>query len=235
MRQQIRPGDRFGRWGVLEATTKRDRYGYIRWACLCDCGSPGFVSTRNLRSGESTSCGCFRKERAAAANIVNLAGRTHGWLTVLSDSGRRSRARNVLWRCRCVCGEDTFVETRHLNSGNTASCGCALRQKEVRVRPHAVANANRLYQTVRRARMHGAAGTFTEQEIEALYEKQDGRCAACKTPVAFRHIHRDHVVPLALGGSNDISNIQVLCGPCNRSKGARDPISWSARNGPARS
>lgn len=31
-------------------------------------------------------------------------------------------------------------------------------------------------------------------------------------------LEADHVVPLTRGGSNDISNIQPLCGTCNRSK-----------------
>ena len=30
----------------------------------------------------------------------------------------------------------------------------------------------------------------------------------------------DHVIPVALGGANTVDNLQVLCGPCNRAKGA---------------
>lgn len=43
--------------------------------------------------------------------------------------------------------------------------------------------------------------------------------------------HRDHRVPLVAGGSNDITNIDLLCGPCNLRKGAKDPLVWAAENG----
>jgi len=31
----------------------------------------------------------------------------------------------------------------------------------------------------------------------------------------------DHIIPLALGGSHDLDNLQATCGPCNRSKGTK--------------
>jgi 5-methylcytosine-specific restriction endonuclease McrA len=36
--------------------------------------------------------------------------------------------------------------------------------------------------------------------------------------------HIDHIQPVARAGTNDRSNLQLLCQPCNSSKGARDPI-----------
>jgi len=35
--------------------------------------------------------------------------------------------------------------------------------------------------------------------------------------------HVDHIVPLAQGGTNDITNFQALCPKCNLSKGAKMP------------
>ena len=38
----------------------------------------------------------------------------------------------------------------------------------------------------------------------------------------------DHIIPLALGGINDVTNIQLLCESCNKSKGA-NKISTSTK------
>ena len=37
----------------------------------------------------------------------------------------------------------------------------------------------------------------------------------------FTHLQVDHVVPLSLGGSDDLHNLVLCCGPCNARKGAR--------------
>ena len=43
--------------------------------------------------------------------------------------------------------------------------------------------------------------------------------------------HRDHRVALANGGTNDIGNIELLCGSCNQRKSAKDEIAWANENG----
>jgi 5-methylcytosine-specific restriction endonuclease McrA len=35
-----------------------------------------------------------------------------------------------------------------------------------------------------------------------------------------RSLEFDHIIPVALGGSNTARNIQLLCEGCNRAKGA---------------
>lgn len=49
-----------------------------------------------------------------------------------------------------------------------------------------------------------------------------GRCEACGASAADTTLHVDHIVPRSLGGSNDPSNLQALCGSCNLEKLNRD-------------
>jgi hypothetical protein len=45
------------------------------------------------------------------------------------------------------------------------------------------------------------------------------RCRICKASGVKLEV--DHIVPLSLGGSNDMDNLQALCVPCNRGKSNR--------------
>lgn len=62
---------------------------------------------------------------------------------------------------------------------------------------------------------------FSVSERSAVYTKTEGHCAICGKFVPYTEFTVDHIVPLAKGGSNDISNLQCacgVCGVCNRIK-----------------
>ena len=51
----------------------------------------------------------------------------------------------------------------------------------------------------------------------AVWRRDEGRCVDCGSR---ENLEFDHVIPVAMGGSNTERNIQLLCEPCNRGKGA---------------
>lgn len=57
----------------------------------------------------------------------NLIGKQFGKLTVISQAESKRGVR--FWKCKCECGNDAIVETAHLKSGHTQSCGCYWREK----------------------------------------------------------------------------------------------------------
>lgn len=81
----------------------------------------------------------------------------------------------------------------------------------------------------RRARKHAAIGCYTHHDVERLKRLQRFRCASCRASLVKFHV--DHITPLAKGGSNDPSNLQILCPPCNLSKSKRDPVEFMQSRG----
>lgn len=51
-----------------------------------------------------------------------------------------------------------------------------------------------------------------------VYQRDNYQCQSCGKPEKLAQLSIDHIIPLALGGSNDISNLQTLCLSCNRHK-----------------
>lgn len=82
-----------------------------------------------------------------------------------------------------------------------------------------------------RARQKKAEGSCSAEEFEKILNMQKFRCANCKCDLTESGHHRDHVMPLFLGGTNWASNMQALCPTCNVRKNARDPIEWAQDNG----
>lgn len=76
------------------------------------------------------------------------------------------------------------------------------------------------------AQVHGAEvasqgavrvrGYVSDEVKQFIWSRDEGRCAQCGSDSELQY---DHVIPVALGGSSDAENLQILCGPCNRRKG----------------
>ena len=68
-------GKRFGRLTVIRFD-HTDQYRNSYWLCECDCGNKTLVTRGGLISGNTTSCGCYNKERVSEASTIHGFSRT---------------------------------------------------------------------------------------------------------------------------------------------------------------
>ncbi|KOP23539.1 HNH nuclease [Hapalosiphon sp. MRB220] len=51
-----------------------------------------------------------------------------------------------------------------------------------------------------------------------VHQRDNYQCQSCNQTHHDTHLTIDHIIPLARGGTNDISNLQTLCLTCNQQK-----------------
>jgi 5-methylcytosine-specific restriction endonuclease McrA len=66
-------------------------------------------------------------------------------------------------------------------------------------------------------RMPVQRGHIADDVKQFVWARDAGRCRHCG---ATTELQFDHIISLALGGSSEQENLQILCGPCNRRKAA---------------
>ncbi len=98
-------GKKFGRLLVLErrpVPEDQSSWGHKQpfWICVCDCGKEKLVMGRNLRDGETKSCGCL------GPDSIRMAVTTHGH----TKTNQRTTEYNI-W---------SSMKTRCLNPNNRA-------------------------------------------------------------------------------------------------------------------
>lgn len=128
-------GQRFGKLVVLENLPSESKK-----LCKCDCGNTIKVLTYNLINGNTQSCGCFQKERAAESNLIDLTGKKFGKLTVKEKAANNIHG-HIMWLCECDCGGIVIVEGNRLKKGTTSSCGC-IKSKGEMIINHWLKNKN---------------------------------------------------------------------------------------------
>lgn len=79
--------------------------------------------------------------------ISKLYGQKFGKLTAITPL-YLSQKNNVVWECKCDCGNTAYVESIKLKSGHTKSCGCLLSEKTI------IANKSRTKYNARHNRLY---------------------------------------------------------------------------------
>lgn len=205
-----------------------------RSACLCRCSCGNIttpIPTDRLKSGNTKSCGCLRKQNAKNMGYANknvgskqkniltsasLVGCTYGELTVKTLYGK-TKCRHLIYECVCTCGNTALVTRSHLLSGTTKSCGC-LRKKAILL----------VKQKYRLSLGHNATVLLTPLSIReriaqkhvyaAIKIRDNFTCKLCGQVGGILHTH--HIIPFATNVNlrNITSNLVTLCKKCHLEK-----------------
>ena len=86
------------------------RNGKIIWECRCACGGRAELAIGNLRSGNSTNCGCVRRSGLIARNTTHGLGRTpeySSWANMIQRCHNPNHPKFHYWGGRgiIVCHE----------------------------------------------------------------------------------------------------------------------------------
>lgn len=125
-------GQKFNKLTVISRAENKN--GRVRWKCMCDCGTTCEAYGYSLKSGNTKSCGCLKKNVSSkliknlhgkfkdCKRFKDLTGKKFNRLTPISCSIHKSG--RIEWTCRCDCGNIINVLASNLVRGSTKSCGC---------------------------------------------------------------------------------------------------------------
>ena len=70
---------------------------------------------------------------------------------------------------------------------------------------------------------------FPKEIREMMYHNADGRCVLCGRKILYNDMTLDHITPLAMGGADNVNNLQSTCKTCNQFKGSILPEDFLER------
>ncbi|HWI20993.1 MAG TPA: HNH endonuclease [Baekduia sp.] len=108
------------------------------------------------------------------------------------------------------CMDRFWVESEGLDAADVHALVYEREARKQRKLKHAHATVAATSSAVRRA-------PIPRDIRHMVFERDGGRCVECD---ADFDIQFDHIIPVAMGGANTVENLQLLCAPCNKSKGA---------------
>ena len=114
--------------------------------------------------------------------------------------------------CSAILPLSRFRANKHIKDGHDNWCReCQRANRHEQNKRHAAKRH------ARRTRRKALEGSFTQEQWNALCALSGGICPCCKLPCTDFTV--DHITPTTWPkATNDITNIQPLCAPCNSAK-----------------
>lgn len=197
-----------------------------------------FHKNKSMKNGFLNACKLCHKRTKSDPIKKNIS--RAAWLLANPEKARASRiawkannpdkvkADNAAWR-------DANPDRLALYRARSKEKDCdpvfaAKRKTRQAVRRALNPGLSRIHEQNRRAREINAEGKLSRGLAKKLFRLQHGMCACCKQPLGTDY-HMDHIMPLALGGSNTDDNMQLLKKICNLKKSAKHPVDYMQQLG----
>ena len=196
-------GKRFGKLVVISYAGINKRNNPL-WTCHCDCGSTKIVLEYSLKSGNTKSCGCLRRD------IKDITGNKYGSLSVIGFVKRDTQKRKTLWLCNCDCGKEVIVDGHYLKTGAIKSCGCSRR----------FAKGEAAFRGVFRriqnsAKKRGYEFNLTEEEVKRIQSKPCFYCGTSPSSEAkYERCYGTYIYNGIDRVDNSIGYTKANCVPC---------------------
>lgn len=116
-------GKQYGELIVIEEFSSNSKKKCI---CKCSCGTIVEKARRDVKHGNTKSCGCLKKRLAQERYTKDLTGQRFGKLVAkeLIRDYEKATTDGAYWKCICDCGGETVVHRANLKRGSVQSCGC---------------------------------------------------------------------------------------------------------------
>lgn len=234
------PKSKFGKYKTCGgdcADEKRKAAKEVRKSACETCGVQFIPRGMQLRAG----CGkyCSQKCNVKAQIAVNskqsqvkskAAWKARNEINPIVKSGPlhpmwkggRAASRAALYAANPEKAKARCAAWRKANH-EKAAASCAAWAK---ANPEAI----RIIKHNRSARKRENGGVLSKGLAAKLFKLQRGKCPCCKQPLG-KNYHLDHIHPVARGGPNIDSNMQLLRKICNLQKHAKHPIDFMQSRG----
>ena len=98
-------------FGRLEVICREDNYvgkrKQVRWKCRCKCGNICYVTTGDLNSGHTTSCGCYHNELLSIRSFKGYNEISAQYWTALKNGAKK---RNYCFNITIEDGWEIFIK-----------------------------------------------------------------------------------------------------------------------------
>ena len=165
------------------------------------------------------------------AKIINIIGQKFGKLTVINMRSDRGNSNQIMYDCKCDCGNNHITSGESIRSGKSKSCGCNRKNPPNKENDRIFAVWKQLYKSTIEKRNKKKNANITDIELNYFILLSKSNCFYCGSEPLNKAIDRhrktnEERCTVAYNGLDRIdsnigyvkSNVIPCCKKCNTAK-----------------